>query len=227
MNPIVKILIASDAFIFFGLGLIGPIFAVFIINHLAGGSLSAAGTASAIYLVTKALFQLPVARFTDREPAQLREFWTLVVGYFMITLVPFFYLYITTVSGLYLAQFFYGLGSALAFPGWMSIFTKFADHEHAGFSWSAHNTTILLSTAAAGAIGGYIGEFYGFTPLFLGVGIMVFLGFFATIGLAVFYDDLRLVDLPKLRSFKERWHEVLKHKRRPLPPPHTPGQIIK
>ncbi|OGL64752.1 hypothetical protein A3B21_02500 [Candidatus Uhrbacteria bacterium RIFCSPLOWO2_01_FULL_47_24] len=220
MNPIIKILILADFFIFSGLGLINPIFAVFIKDSLVGGSLSTVGIATAVYLIVKAVLQIPISQFTDREQASVREFWTLIFGYLIIAATPFLYLMIHTVLGLYAVQAFYGLGAALAFPGFMAIFTKFADHKRAGFSWSFYSTVTLLSAAAAASIGGFVGEQYGFRMLLLGVGTLTFLGFFTTLGLALFYDDLRLVNPQGIKPF---WHRLMhflgRHKHPPTLPP--------
>ncbi len=226
MNPIVKILILADFFLFSGLGLINPVFAIFIKENLVGGTVAAAGLAATVFLLVKAVVQIPVARFTDREPASLREFWTFIVGQFIIACVPFLYLTVSTVGELYVAQALYGLGAALAFPGFMSIFTKFADHKKAAFSWSLHSTVVLLSMAVAGSIGGFVGEIYGFRILMVSVGILTFLGFFTELGLVLFYEDLRLVQPQGMKSFWYRlMHFLGRHKHPPLPPAVPPGQL--
>ncbi|KKU72874.1 MAG: hypothetical protein UX98_C0015G0020 [Parcubacteria group bacterium GW2011_GWA2_47_26] len=228
MNPIIKILILADFFVYFGLGLIQPIFAVFIKDQLQDGTLAAAGIAATVFLITKAVLQIPIARFADREPAKIREFWTLVIGYFLIAITPFIYYFITNVTQLYLTQILYGLGAALSYPGWMAIFAKFADHEHSAFSWSFYSTIVMVAMAVASAVGGFVGEAYGFRTLFLGVGALTFLGFFSTVGLTLFYKDLRLVNPPGLRSIRERIVEVvLRHKHSPIPPSASSGQMPK
>ena len=54
MNRTLKLLILSDVFVFGGWGLISPILAIFINDHLIGGSIEAAGIASTIFLLTHA-----------------------------------------------------------------------------------------------------------------------------------------------------------------------------
>lgn len=228
MNPIIKLLIVADFFVFSGLGLINPIFAVFIKENLEGGSLAAAGIAATVFLVVKAIAQIPIARFTDRERANVREFWTLIAGQLIIAIIPFLYLSIDSVRELYGVQALYGLGAALAFPGFMAIFTKFADHEKAAFSWSLHSTVVLLSMAGAATIGGVVGETYGFRTLFLAVGILTSLGFFATIGLALFYENLRLITPQGVKPFWNRlMHFLGRHKHPPTPPTPLTGQLPK
>lgn len=228
MNPIIKILIFSDFFLFFGFGLINPIFAIFIKDNLQGGTLAAVGISAAVYLLVKAIAQIPIARFTDREPANVREFWTMMAGQFILVCIPFLYLIIGNIHQLYAVQALHGLGAALAFPGFMAIFTKFGDHKKAAFSWSVHSTTILLSTAASAGIGGYFGERYGFTPLFVGVGILAFLAFFTMLALGLFYKDLRALRTPDVQPFFARIAEFLGKSKQPPPPvPFGGGSLPK
>ena len=228
MNPVIKILITVDFFVFFGLGLISPVFAIFFKEDLTGGTVSAVGIATTVYLLVKAIAQIPIARFTDRERANVREFWTLVVGQFIIACVPFLYFVMQDVVQLYAIQALYGLGAALAFPGFMAIFTKFGDHKNAGFFWSLHSTVVLLAMAAAAAIGGFVGEIYGFHVLLLGVGALTFLGFFTTLALTLFYEDLRLVNPKGVKPFWDRaMHFLGRHKHAPPLPPPLGGPLPK
>lgn len=228
MSPIIKILILVDFFVFFGLGLVSPVFAIFIKEDLTGGSVFAVGIATTVYLLVKAIVQIPIARFTDRERGNVREFWTLIVGQFIIACVPFLYFAMQDVLQLYAIQALYGLGAALAFPGFMAIFTKFGDHQKAGFFWSLHSTVVLLAMAAAAAIGGFVGEIYGFHALLLGVGILTFLGFFTTLALALFYEDLRLVNPKGVKPFWDRaMHFLGRHKHPPVIPPPLGGSMPK
>lgn len=219
MSPIIKLLILVDLFVFSGFGFINPIFAIFIKDNLVGGSIAAAGIAATIYLITKAVLQLPIARWTDKEPANLREFWTLITGYFLIALVPFLYLAIKTVDHLYLVQFLQGIGAALAYPGFMAIFTKFADHEKAASSWSIYSTSVILGMAITAGVGGWIGEVFGFKILLLIVGAFVFMGFFATLGLILFYAQLKTVKPEKFLPLSERIKHVLGRHKHPIVPP--------
>lgn len=219
MNAIIKLLILADIFLLSGFGLVNPIFAIFVKEGLAGGSIAAVGIASTIYLITKAILQLPLARWTDKEPASVREFWTLITGYFLIALIPFLFLLIKSINQLYLIQLLHGVAAALAYPGFMSIFTKFADHQKAGYSWSIYSTSVILGMAVAAGVGGWLGEMFGFRVLFVIVGVFAFLGFFATLGLSLFYDQLKLVRYEGLKSLNERLSHVLGRHKHPIAPP--------
>lgn len=228
MNPIIKLLILVDFFIFSGLGLINPIFAVFVKEHLSGGSLAAAGFAASIFLLVKAILQIPIARFMDREPANLRELWCLICGYFIIACTTFLYFFIHSVTELYAVQALYGVGAALAFPGFMAIFTKFADHKNAAFTWSFYSTVTLISMAVAASVGGFVGDVFGFQVLLLAVGIITFFSFFTTLGLLLFYDDLRLAQPEGVKPFFSKLgHFLSRHKHPPTHPGPLTGQMPK
>lgn len=218
MHPIVKNLIIIDLFVFSGLGLLNPIFAVFVKEKLIGGSLAAVGIASTLYLITKALLQLPLAKWMDVEKGFRREFFSLIVGYGLIALTPFSYLFIRSVFELYLVQIIYGIGAALAYPGFMSIFTRFADHEKAAFSWSFYSTSTLLGMALAAGVGGVIAEIWGFYVLLFCVATLVFFGFFSTLFLFLFYDQLNVAPPLKLMSLWHRLFHLFSKKKTPIPP---------
>ena len=57
LNPVIRWLIIGDVLYYAGVGLLGPIFALFIVDFIEGGNIEVAGIAIAIYLITKSVFQ--------------------------------------------------------------------------------------------------------------------------------------------------------------------------
>lgn len=176
MNKVIKILIFSDILILAGFGLSNPIFAIFLKDNLIGGSITAAGIAATIFLLAKALLQIPIGRWTDKEKRSKRELYTMFWGSILISLVPIIYFFSETIYHVYIAQIIYGVGSAMACPGWYVLFTRFIDRNREGYEWSMYDTTIALGAAATAAIGGFIAERLGFDTLFIIVAIMSFAG---------------------------------------------------
>ena len=176
MHKILRALILSDLFILGSFGLIQPIFAVFMLKNITGTTLTAIGVATTIQLVTKAIFQIIVGKWTDKEKGNKRELYTLFVGSLIMSIVPFFYLLTSSLSHVYLLQFAYGLGGALVFPGWMVIYMRYSRDEKAGYEWSVYNTVISFGSAAAAFLGAYIADIYSFSHIFIGVGILSLVG---------------------------------------------------
>ncbi len=176
MHKILRTLILSDLFLLGSFGLIEPIFAVFMLKNIVGTTLTAIGAAATIQLVTKAIFQIIVSKWTDEEKGNKRELYALFLGSLIMSVVPFFYLLANSLAHVYLLQFAYGLGTALVFPGWMVIYTRYSRDEKAGYEWSMYNTIISLGSAAAAFLGAYIADIYSFNYIFIGVGILSLIG---------------------------------------------------
>ncbi len=178
VNPIIRLLILSDFAIFYGFGLINPIFAVFLNNQIRGGNLEVIGFASTIYLVTKSLGQIPVAEVVDRLKGEEDDFWLMVIGTFAFSLVPILYLFARTPLHIYLIQFFNGVMTAFTFPSWMAIFTRHIDKNMEGLEWGIYYTLTDLGGAAAAGLGGFLAQNYGFQNVFVLTAIFSLVGSF-------------------------------------------------
>src|SRR4030042_4577120 len=117
MNRTLKMLMISDIFLFSGFGLISPILAIFIKDNLIGGTILAAGIASAIFLITHSLLQILFAYVFNPKD----RLWMIWLGTFFIALVPFGYIFAKSIYFLYAVQFVYGLGASFAYPSWASL----------------------------------------------------------------------------------------------------------
>ncbi|PIZ52436.1 hypothetical protein COY27_00380 [Candidatus Woesearchaeota archaeon CG_4_10_14_0_2_um_filter_33_13] len=169
MNKTIKLLMFSDIFFVTGFGLVDPILAIFIKENLAGGTIFAAGLASMMFLLTKSIIQLPFSRYVDEHDDKVK--W-LIMGAFLITSVPFIYVFAENIYWIYLAQIVYGLGSGLAYPTWLGLWSTNLDHKHESFEWSLYSTLTGLGTAATAAVGAAIAQFIGFKYTFIMAGIM-------------------------------------------------------
>src|SRR3972149_1435221 len=175
MNKKLLLLILSDVLILSSFGLIGPIFAIFIIENLEGGSIVAAGLSTTIFLVVKSAVQMPLSKyFIDKEKHKTRS---LLLGTLLIIAVPFIYIAAKSVYAIYLAQAIYGLGAAMAYPSWFSLFTTYMDKKHKGFEYTLWSTSIGVGTALTAYFGAKIADVLGFKTLFLVVGIVALMGF--------------------------------------------------
>lgn len=176
MNKVLKILLLSDLLIIAGFGLLAPIFAIFLKDNIIGSSILAVGIASTVFLLTKGVAQIFVSKYTDEEKGNVRELYTLVIGSLIFTIVPILYIFSVNIWHIYIAQFIAGIGAALAYPGWMTLFTRFTDKNKEGFEWSVYDTSISLGAAATAAVGAFIAEMLGFNTLFIIVAFFSLLG---------------------------------------------------
>ena len=204
MNKTLKLLITADIFLFTGLGLIAPILAVYINDSLVGGSLLAAGIASTLYMLTKAVLQVPISKLVDKYDHR-RMF--VISGYVLIALVPFFYIVMNNIYQLFVIQIMYGVGAAVAFPAWWSLFSTHVEKHHEGYDWSVYSSLVMVETALSASIGAGMAQYLGFKLTFLLVGIFPIISIIILIGLDKEVERIRKVKLAKhhqLRASRNR-----------------------
>lgn len=173
MNRTIKLLMFSDVFVQTGFGLIDPILAIYIKEDLVGGTIFAAGLASMLFLVTKCLVQLPFSRYVDRHNEKVK--W-LILGTLLLSVVPFIYIFAQDIKLIYVAQILFGIGSGLAYPTWLGLWSVNLDQRQESFEWSLYSTATGIGTAITAGIGAAIAQFIGFKLTFVIVGIMALAG---------------------------------------------------
>lgn len=183
INKIIRTLVLGDIMFFSASGLIGPIFAIFVVNQVAGATIATAGFAVTINLIARALLQMPVARYIDRRKGEKDDFMLMVLGSTLISIVPFIYLFVSHVWQLFAAQAVLGIGGALANPGWYAIFTRHIDKNKEGTEWTLENVGVGLAAATTASIGGLLAQRFGFHNLFTVVGVLSLLGLIVQISL--------------------------------------------
>ncbi|MES2134936.1 MAG: MFS transporter [Patescibacteria group bacterium] len=177
-NPVIKFLIFGDVVFFSAAGLLGPIFALFVVDFIQGGSAEVAGIAIAIYLITKSLFQIPAAALIDKICGDKDDFWFIFGSLIFASFIPLSYLFISTPFELYVAQFLLGLAFAFQFPSFMALFTKYIPDSKEATMWGLYFTMLDLASAATAALGGYLAITFGFQSVILAVSVFELIGAF-------------------------------------------------
>jgi len=182
MNKTIVLLLLSDVFLLTGFGLMQPILSIFIKENLVDGTIFAAGIAVMLFLFTKSIVQLPLSKVIDKRKRDFR-IKIMIIGTFVVAIVPFIYIFSVHVIFIYFAQIIYGLGSGLAFPSWMAIWSKNSPVARKSFDWSIYSTVTGIGTGIAALIGATIAEFFGFAYTFTIVGILSLIACFVLLGL--------------------------------------------
>lgn len=182
-NKVIKFLILSDLAFFTGWGLISPIFAIFIVDKIVGGSVFVVGIASAVYWIVKSLVRIPIGVFLDACPSEKDDYFSLVAGLFIAALVPFGFVFAKIPLHIYILQGIHGFGLAMSLSGWTAIFTRHIDKGRESTEWGLDATSIGLGTGIAGAVGGWAVTQFGFAPVFMVVGILGLIGVALLFGL--------------------------------------------
>lgn len=172
INKLVRHFIMSDLMLFGGWGLIAPIFAVFVIEDVAGATLATVGISAAIYWLVRSIAQIPIAVFLDKTDGEKDDFYALVLGLFLAAISAFLFLVVKTIPQLYLVQTFHAIAFALYTPSWSAIFSRHIDRSSIALSWSLDRTALGIATGITGLLGGLIANAFGFAWIFVGAGIL-------------------------------------------------------
>jgi len=176
VNCVIKYLILSDLAFWSAWGLVNPIFAIFIVDKIDGGSPFVIGIAVAIYWIIKSVAVIPISVLLDKLPSEKDDYFFLVVGLLVASLVPFGYVFAKLPWHIYLLQAIYGVGMAVSLSGWRAIFTRHIDKGREATEWSINDASYGLGIGIAGAISGWTVTRFGFNPVFIGAGIMGVIG---------------------------------------------------
>jgi len=219
VNRVIRLLVLSDFVIYFALGLLAPIFAVFILKNIEGSSIRVIGIATAMFWISRTLVVVPLARYMDRTDGERDEFFFMIIGSFILSSIPLFYLLIHTPLQLYIVQLVYGIAAAMGSSGWTILFTDHIDRGRVGYEWSLESLGMGIATGASAFIGATLAEHFGFPIVLV---LLSMLGYVATMLTIPVYRDAKTLKQIK----REGKLEALKQKR-DTPVPTKPETLVK
>jgi MFS family permease len=176
VNHVIKTMIVGDFYLNAGFSIFAPFFAVFVTGQIENATIQTVGFGAAIAQITKCIFQIPIAKYLDKNHGEHDDYISLVTGNFLGASVPFLYLMATQVNHIYIIQAIYGLALAMLVPPWNAIFSRHLDKMQEAVEWSFESVGIGLATAGAAAIGGVIANNFGFKTVFLVGGLLALIG---------------------------------------------------
>lgn len=165
VNPIIRLLILSDMFVVGAVGMLAPVFAIYIEERIVGGNATVVGIATAVFLVARSTLQIPIAAITDKIKGEKDDYEFMLGFSVLASLIPLLLLVSTAPWHLYFVQLILGVASAFTFPTYMAIFTRHIDKHKEGMEWGVYYTFVDLSSAALAAVGGYIASKWGYNNL--------------------------------------------------------------
>lgn len=152
-------------------GLLAPVFAIFLLEKIAGGNLvegaKIVGFATFFYWGTKALLQLPIGHYLDKNHGEIDDYWFYMAGTIMTAFVPIGFLFATVAWHIYVLQILHAIGMSLIVPASYAIFIRHTDKGREAYESSLDSTFLGVGVGVAGALGGLMAGYTGFTMIFL------------------------------------------------------------
>ena len=176
LNKVAKYLIYSDLVFYTGWGLISPIFAIFILKNIAGGTAFVVGLSSAINLIIRSIVRIPFGIASDKDKTQKTAFWFMFLGLLVAAIIPLFYIIAKSPMHIYILQAILGTSLAMSTAGWACIFTKHMDKGKESTEWGIDAVAVGVGPGIAGAVGGFLVTYFSFSLVFIAVSIMGILG---------------------------------------------------
>lgn len=172
VNRLVRYFIISDLIFLAGLGVISPIFSIFIIEKIPAATLVTVGIAQAIYWILKSIIQLPLANFLDRTPGEKDDFYVLIAGLIITSFTLFSFVFARTIAAIYFIEALHAVGLAFYVVSWQAIFSRHLDKQRISFDWALDSTSVGISMGISGLLGGIIATWFGFYSVFAVAGIL-------------------------------------------------------
>lgn len=174
-----RVLLVADMIWYFGEGMLGPLFAIF--TEKIGGDVLDISWAWAIYLVVSGVLTVVVGKVSDTRMSKRS---LLIAGYILNAVCTFGYLFIHTSAQLFFLQALLGLSAALATPTWDALYSGYEDPKHSGLAWGLSDGLQKVFTGIAIVAGGVVVSMFGFSVLFVIMGIIQVISVLAVLMLA-------------------------------------------
>lgn len=172
INHVIKTLVWSDLYLETGLALFAPIFAIYVTDQISGGSLAAVGYAAALPQIFKIALEIPIAKYLDKNHGEYDDFYSMVLGSFLMSTVPFMYLFASDTTHIYIISAIYGIGLAFFVPPRFAIFSRHIDKDEENLEWTFKSIAVGVGAAGAAALGGVMAQKFGFSSVFVLAGII-------------------------------------------------------
>lgn len=166
-NKSLEILLFTNALVLVAGAMLGPIYAIFVQN--IGGDLLDASYAGGIYAIVASITVFFFGKLSDRIK---ENEMVVVLGYLIIALGFFSYIFVNSIWSLLLVQAIIGFGEAIYSPPFDALYSKHLSSQRAGTQWGAWESMNYFTIALGALLGGLIANVFGFKALFMIMGVI-------------------------------------------------------
>lgn len=166
-NKAIRILLATNGLILVSGAMFGPIYAIFV--EKVGGDLLDASYAFAAFALAGGITTLVSGRYTDKlKDNEL----IIVLGYFIMGLGYFGYIFVDSIFALLIVQVIIGLGEAIYAPAFDATYSKHLCDSKCGKTWGTWESMNYFTISLGAILGGFLVTFFGFEVMFLIMGLL-------------------------------------------------------
>jgi len=157
-----KFLLFSDAWVTLALGMIGPIYAIFV--EEIGGDILDASWAFFAFMISCGIALYIIGKWEDKVKHKEK---LITAGYTLTAIGCLCYYFVDSQAMLIMTQIILGLAEAIQVPAYDALYSKYLEKKKAASQWADWEAMQYIVTAIAAVVGGYLATIYGFKVLFL------------------------------------------------------------
>ena len=146
-NRVVLFLTIADVFTWGPFFVLSTLSSIYLAGKLGQDTIGFVGIGTAISFITRAIFQIPTGKFTDKLKKDRDEIWILAVGATLAGLSFVFYPLITQPWHYFLLQFVFGIGISLDVVNWRKLFAINVTKGIEGEEYAIYDTVLSIATA--------------------------------------------------------------------------------
>lgn len=176
-NRVVLFLTLADVFTWAPLFIISALSSIYLADKLGRNTVEFVGIGTGISFITRAVFQLPIGKLTDRLKKDRDEIYLLALGASLAGLSFALYPLIKETWHYFALQFVFGVGISLDVVNWRKLFAINVTEGMEGEEYAIYDTIVSTSTAILAVVSGLIaniGDQY-FDFVMSGAGIVMML----------------------------------------------------
>ncbi len=181
VNKVLALLTLSDIFTWGFYVMVSSLAGIYLAKKIDGNPETYVGIGVAIYLLSRALTQIPLGILTDRLKKDVDEITFLSIGNILMGISYFSYPLITSPSVYFFLQFIFGLGASMNLVSWRKLFAQNLTQNKEGISYASYDFAMSFSTAilsvSAGIIAGLSQKYFDLVMSGSGL-LMMFSSFF-------------------------------------------------
>ena len=177
INKVIVYLTLSDVFSWGTYTIITAFTGLYLSQKLNKDAVQYVAIGTSIYFFTRAIFQIPIGKITDKLKGDKDEILLLTLGILLMGFPFLFYSQISAPIHYFVLQFVFGLGTALDMTTWRKLFALNIQEGKEGREYARYETVMSALTGSLGIIGGTIaslGEAY-FDKVIAGAGVLIIL----------------------------------------------------
>jgi MFS family permease len=158
----VLLLIALSTLNSLGVGLLGPVYPIFVVNRFSASFVDI-GLLYAVFCLVAALFKIPAGKLVDVHGEERVLFIGVMVG----AACSLAYIVTSNLIQLYIIEFFFGISYALQRPSLLTLVSNLGGKERKGLFLGMFESFYDVAEAMAAVLSTIIASKVGFEPLFL------------------------------------------------------------